>query len=124
VGVEYRNAAKTNYTKRLRVRPSIAQRTLACRVKTLGVPAGEQAQWSWFSPPACHRSISCGFLFAEEKIVIELDESQHMEQRERDAQRTEFLTAHGYQVIRFWNNEVMNNMDGVIRAIELSLSER
>jgi hypothetical protein len=43
------------------------------------------------------------------------------EQAAYDARRTEFLKAHGYRVIRFWNNEVLNNLDGVLRAIALAL---
>jgi len=58
------------------------------------------------------------------KLVVELDGSQHAEQKEYDAQRTEFLETQGYHVIRFWNNEVMKNIDGVRRAIELALDER
>ena len=43
--------------------------------------------------------------------------SQHLEQEEYDAERTKYLESQGYRVIRFWNNDVMKNMDGVILAI-------
>lgn len=43
--------------------------------------------------------------------------SQHLEQEEYDEERTKYLNLLGYKVIRFWNNEVMNNIDGVILAI-------
>ena len=40
-----------------------------------------------------------------------------MEQAEYDAERTKFLESQGYRVIRFWNNDVMKDIDSVIRAI-------
>ena len=43
--------------------------------------------------------------------------SQHLEQEEYDEERTKYLNSLGYKVIRFWNNDVANNIDGVILAI-------
>ena len=57
------------------------------------------------------------FVCIEKKLIIELDGSQHLEQEEYDEERTKYLEAEGYRVIRFWNNEVTNNIDGVILAI-------
>ena len=57
------------------------------------------------------------FACIEEKIIIELDGGQHQEQQEHDEQRTAFLQAHGWQVVRFWNNDVLNNVDGVVFTI-------
>jgi very-short-patch-repair endonuclease len=51
------------------------------------------------------------------KLIIELDGSQHLDQEEYDQERTKYLEEQGYKVIRFWNNQVLNDMDGVIRAI-------
>ena len=51
------------------------------------------------------------------KIIIELDGSQHLEQEGYDQERTEYLATKGYKVLRFWNNSVMNDIEGVIRAI-------
>ena len=56
-------------------------------------------------------------------MVIELDGSQHLEQAEYDIERTKYLELQGYQVIRFWNNQVDNDIDGVIRAIEFALDK-
>ena len=61
------------------------------------------------------------FCCIKKKIIIELDGSQHIEQAEYDAERTKYLESQGYQVIRFWNNDVMNDMNGVIRAIQNAL---
>ena len=51
------------------------------------------------------------------KLIIELDGSQHMGQADYDEERTRYLESLGYRVIRFWNNDVLNSIDGVIRAI-------
>ena len=55
------------------------------------------------------------------KLIIELDGSQHLEQEEYDEQRTTYLESLGYSVIRFWNNQVMNDIEGVILAISNAL---
>ena len=52
------------------------------------------------------------------KIVIEIDGSQHAEQIKRDASRTRFIELEGYRVLRFWNNEVLGNIDGVLEMIQ------
>ena len=57
------------------------------------------------------------FCAPREKLIIELDGSQHLEQQEYDQERTKYLEVHGYKVLRFWNNEVMNNIEAAIRAI-------
>jgi len=51
------------------------------------------------------------------KLIIEIDDATHAEKREKDEARTRFLNGEGYRVIRFWNNDVMGNLDGVIAAI-------
>jgi very-short-patch-repair endonuclease len=61
------------------------------------------------------------FCAPRKKIIIELDGSQHLEQEEYDEERTKYLAAQGYKVIRFWNNQVMNDIDGVIKEIVLAL---
>jgi len=53
------------------------------------------------------------------RLVIELDGGQHseQEQKEYDENRSEYLKAHDVEVIRFWNNEVMQDMEGVLVRI-------
>jgi very-short-patch-repair endonuclease len=51
------------------------------------------------------------------KLVIELDGSQHLDQAAYDSERTKFLEAKGYRVLRFWNNDVMKNIDKVLTCI-------
>jgi very-short-patch-repair endonuclease len=64
------------------------------------------------------------FVCVQKKLIIELDGSQHLEQVEYDAERTKYLEAQGYKVLRFWNNDVLNNVDGVMLAIIHALEER
>ena len=56
------------------------------------------------------------------KLVIEIDGSQHAEQAAADAERTRFLEAQGYRVVRFWNNEVLTNIEGVLETIQQALT--
>ena len=63
----------------------------------------------------------CDFLCRERMLVVEVDGGQHAESA-RDATRTAYLEDQGYRVIRFWNNEVMGNLEGVIDAIALALT--
>ena len=62
------------------------------------------------------------FICIEEKLIIELDGGQHAENVEYDQQRDLWLTSKGYTVLRFWNNELMNEMEGVLEKIRLALS--
>ena len=53
----------------------------------------------------------------EEKLVVEVDGGQHAEEREYDRERERWLEAQGYRVLRFWNNEVIEEMEGVEETI-------
>ena len=59
-----------------------------------------------------------------ERLVIEVDGGQHAEAAEYDARRTRFVESEGYRVLRFWNNDVLENIDGVIALVANSLSQR
>jgi len=64
------------------------------------------------------------FLCNAAQLIVEIDGGQHAENREYDQYRDDFLRANGYDVIRFWNNEVMQNLDGVLESIALTLTRR
>ena len=64
------------------------------------------------------------FCSPKAKLIIELDGSQHLEQEEYDEERTKYLGSQGYKVIRFWNNDVMNNIEGVILTIVHALEDK
>jgi very-short-patch-repair endonuclease len=62
------------------------------------------------------------FVCLDEKLIIEIDGGQHNEKQmiDKDEARQKWLEGEGFRVIRFWNNDVMENLEGVMsRLIEL-----
>jgi very-short-patch-repair endonuclease len=57
------------------------------------------------------------FCAPRRRLVIELDGGQHQEQQGYDVRRTAFLASKGYRVLRFWNDEVLKNPEGVYLKI-------
>ncbi len=64
------------------------------------------------------------FVCLELMLIIEVDGGQHAEQAEYDLRRTEILQSKGYRVVRCWNNEVLQNLIGVLEALTPALSQR
>ena len=62
------------------------------------------------------------FVCLEAKIVIEVDGGHHAEQSAADQQRTQLLQQAGFRVLRFWNNQVLNEFDAVRQKIWDELS--
>jgi very-short-patch-repair endonuclease len=56
------------------------------------------------------------------KLIVEVDGGQHAERLEADAARTRFLETEGYRVLRFWNNDVLQNIDGVLEVIQRAIA--
>jgi very-short-patch-repair endonuclease len=63
------------------------------------------------------------FVSFEYKLVIEIDGSPHKETitKSRDRQRTIWLRSEGFKVLRFWNGEIINDFDAVIRKVKANL---
>lgn len=57
------------------------------------------------------------FYCAEKKLVLEIDGGHHMQQQTQDQQRENFLRSQGYQILRFWNSEIEQNLEGVFERI-------
>ena len=57
------------------------------------------------------------FACAELKLIIEADGGQHADQKTYDARRTHWLESEGWRVLRFWNNEVLENIEGVTETV-------
>jgi ATP-dependent helicase HrpA len=57
-------------------------------------------------------------------LAIEVDGGQHAERADYDQERTEYLKNNGIVVLRFWNNDVMNNMDGVLTEVYDFISKK
>ena len=70
----------------------------------------------YFADFACHAR----------KLIIELDGGHHGEgvQLAKDAERDAHLKRSGYRVLRFWNNDVLQNVEGVLQVIHETLESR
>ena len=55
------------------------------------------------------------------KLIIEIDGSQHLDRLE-DVEPSKYLTSKGYKILRFWNHEVLNELEGVLNAIFLAIN--
>jgi very-short-patch-repair endonuclease len=97
--------------RRLRRNQTNAERVLWFRLRDRRL-----AGWKFKRQAPIDRFI-VDFFCAEAKLVVELDGGQHDEGRERDADRTRVLEAMGYFVLRFWNHDVLHNIDGVLEEI-------
>ncbi|WP_318963716.1 endonuclease domain-containing protein [Allosphingosinicella flava] len=111
----------------LRLSPHLPTETVA-RARGLRRDAtdAERALWSGlrhaFSHVRFRRQVPVGPYFADfashgAKLIVEVDGGQHAEAAGYDTARTAFLMAEGYSVLRFWNNEVLVNLPGVLETI-------
>ncbi|MBI3165360.1 MAG: endonuclease domain-containing protein [Chloroflexi bacterium] len=100
--------------RKLRKEPTPAERKLWAYIRndTLGVNFRRQHAIGNFVPD---------FVCIKKKLILELDGSQHLEQVEYDTKRTKYFETLGYRVVRFWNNQIMNDINGVIKAIQFAL---
>ena len=64
----------------------------------------------------------CNFVSRTARLVIEVDGGQHAVDVAKDEARTAYLEARGYRVIRFWNNNVLERIEGVVSEIERVLA--
>ena len=63
------------------------------------------------------------FICFETKLIVEIDGGQHNSRQTEDLKRTEWLQAQGFRVVRFWNSEVLAEMEAVKAAIFLALTK-
>lgn len=64
------------------------------------------------------------FCAPRHKLIVELDGGQHLDQIKYDQKRSEYLESKGYHVLRFWNNDVLNDMEGVLLSIMDALESK
>jgi very-short-patch-repair endonuclease len=57
------------------------------------------------------------FVSFERKLIVEVDGGQHAVEIEKDQERENWLFTQGFNTVRFWNNEVLQNLEGVLEAI-------
>ena len=106
-----------NLARGLRQRQTEAEKTLWTRLRNRqleGVKFRRQQ-------PIGHYVVD--FASFENRIIVEIDGGQHNEHgiTEKDKERTAWLNGEGYHVLRFWNNEVLKNVDGVLEVIREAL---
>ncbi|RDE07180.1 endonuclease domain-containing protein [Sphingomonas aracearum] len=92
--------------------------------------AEERALWSLLreSRPRLTRQLVAGHYIVDlacrsARIAVELDGGHHADQVTRDEQRTAYLNAEGWTVLRFWNSEVRENARGVAASILEAISQ-
>ncbi|MFC3174357.1 endonuclease domain-containing protein [Novosphingobium bradum] len=104
----------TRIARKLRREPTLAESRLWERIKgsQLGVRFTRQCPIGPYVVDFACRS---------KRLAIEVDGGQHADSA-TDASRTRLIEAHGCRVIRFWNNDVLSNVDGVLFAIAQELA--
>ena len=64
------------------------------------------------------------FACRKHNLIIEIDGGHHADQQGYDAVRTEWLQSHGFEVLRYWNNDVLTQLDSVLESIGNALEKR
>ena len=113
-----RTPEQTTRARELRRNQTNAERALWARLRNRQVE-GAKFKRQWPIGP-----FIVDFVNLERRLVIEIDGGHHgqSEDRDRDQQRTAWLEGNGYRVLRFWNNDVLLNTDGVMEAIRQTLT--
>jgi len=104
-----------NYTKQareLRQNLTDAERRLWSRIRN------RQVQGVKFRRQVPIGPFVVDFVSLEKRLVVELDGGYHQQKLSYDEDRTEYLQRQSFSVLRFWNYEVMDNIDGVVMLIE------
>ena len=102
------------FARRLRVNQTDAETLLWNRIRNRQIDGHKFARQVPIGP------YICDFVCREKQLVIEVDGGQHNEST-ADAIRDRRLSDEGYKVIRFWNNDVLGNIEGVLLTIQSEL---
>ena len=105
------------FARQMRAQPTDAERVLWQRLRHDIALAG-----SHFRRQVVVGPFIVDFASRRAKIVIELDGGQHNWQQASDASRQHQIEAAGYRVLRFWNHDVLGNLDGVLTEIQSALT--
>jgi very-short-patch-repair endonuclease len=109
---------KPRLQRRLRNTPTDAERHLWQRLKA------RQLEGCKFRRQHPFRDFILDFVCLERLVIVELDGGQHSAHIASDAVRTSVLEHDGFVVLRFWNNEVFTDTDGVLERIRQQLEAR
>jgi very-short-patch-repair endonuclease len=104
------------FARQMRAEPTDAERVLWQRLRHDIALVG-----SHFRRQAVVGPFIVDFASRKAKLVIELDGGQHDWQQAWDVQRTNHIEAAGYRVLRFWNHDVLGNIEGVLNEIQCAL---
>jgi very-short-patch-repair endonuclease len=108
-----------HFARELRRRQTDAEKKLWSRIRNRQIDG-----WK-FKRQVPAGSYVLDFFCFEASLVLEVDGGQHAQERvEHDRIRTNYLEQQGLAVLRFWNGDVLNNMDGVLERIYLALGGR
>lgn len=106
-----RTETKTTRARRLQREATPFERILWCRLSNGQVNGAAFRRQHPVGPYVLD------FYCAAHKLSIELDGEQHAERRDADARRTAYINGKGISVLRFWNNEVRDNLEVVMETI-------
>ena len=106
-----RNPVSTATARRLRRNQTDAERLLWSKLRANQMD-GAKFRRQFSLPPYV-----ADFCCEAARLIVEVDGGQHAQSGEADQARTEFFERRGYRVIRFWNSEVLGNIDGVLEEI-------
>src|ERR1700682_5475144 len=101
------------FARQMRAEPTDAERVLWQRLRHDIALTG-----SHFRAQVLIGPFIVDFASRKAKLVIELDGGQHDWQQASDARRTRYIEAAGYRVLRFWNHDVLGNLEGVLSEIQ------
>ena len=109
--------SKKNIARKLRRDQTDAERTLWIRLRNKQLGGVKFRRQQPVGP------YIVDFIDFDNRLVVEIDGGQHNEEemRKKDENRTMWLRERGYQVLRFWDNEVLCNVDGVLEKILAAL---
>ena len=102
---------KTQFAKELRQNPTNAEKLFWWHV------SNRQFQGAKFKRQVPMGNYIVDFVCHDMKVIVELDGGQHALQEQQDRMRTNELQNQGYQVIRYWNNDVLSNIEGVMKNL-------
>ncbi len=106
-----RNPRTTGIARKLRREQTDVEQLLWSKLRSRQV-GGLKFRRQFTLPPYV-----ADFCCEEARLIIEVDGGQHADSVAHDKTRTEFFERRGYRVIRFWNNDVLQNIEGVIDEV-------
>jgi very-short-patch-repair endonuclease len=112
-----RNEKTIRIARRLRVNQTDAETVLWNRIRNRQIDGHKFVRQEPIS------GYICDFVCRELNLIVEVDGGQHNESAS-DAARDRRLIEQGYRVLRFWNNDVLGNIEGVLTALQAELSDR